>query len=240
MTDYHRWNEEQDSFNGDILDYLFSIDDEKSLVYINENLLFLAKKLEDDHGCGLIGVAKEIIASCIIKNDFPSFSFDETQAEEFVKRSVTCSSYGQMRTERDIFVYVVKQQMKLSCQRKLLDRLNMFGVNDERTMFLYHGTTESSAQSIIINGIRLKSRNSRIGDFGIAFYTTENLDDAIHRAEIKSERTLGRENPALLIFQLTKEQFNQHTILRLQYTTNDQDPWTKYEIKFCARYMFIH
>ena len=142
-------------------------------------------KLEDDHGCGIAGVVKEMMSSFVIENSFTSFHFDETQAEEFVKQSVTCSSYGQMRIEKVIFVYVMKSKMKSSYQQKLLNRLEIFGINDENNMFLYHGTTESSAKSIIIDGIRLKSRSLRMGDCGLAFYTTENLDDAIDRAEVK-------------------------------------------------------
>lgn len=175
LNNYYCWIEEQESLYSDVLDYLLFIDDEKSLIYISEKLLFQAKQLTDDHGRGVVAVAKEVIASLIMKNAFSSFSFDKRQPEEFVKQSLTCSSYGQMQTQRDIFVYVIKQKKKSSCQRKLLDRLQMFGVNDERNVFLYHDTAETPAQSIVNDGIRLKSRNSRLGDFGLAFYTTESL-----------------------------------------------------------------
>ena len=91
-------------------------------------------------------------------------------------------------------------------------------------MFLYHGTTENHAHSIISRGIHLYTRGSRAGDFGHGFYTTSNYIEAIKRAETKAIRTNGDQRPACLIFSLSKDEFNSHEISRLSYEEKEQVP----------------
>jgi hypothetical protein len=67
--------------------------------------------------------------------------------------------------------------------------------SSEEKVFLYLGTFENNAQSIISRGIYLYTRGSRPGDFGHGFYTTTNFIQALKRAENKAIKTHGEQRP---------------------------------------------
>ena len=87
IKDYDQCHEEQYSYDYDILDHLFAMNDEKFSSYIKKNLLFHAEQVTDQHGSGVMEVVKEIIGYSMIKKDhFPTFTIDKKKQKNSLNK----------------------------------------------------------------------------------------------------------------------------------------------------------
>ncbi|CAF0903010.1 unnamed protein product, partial [Didymodactylos carnosus] len=198
--------------------------DEEISIYFTDAILPEAEKWDDEHGYGIIDLIRySIIDRLENKRQCPLTPFDTSRQNQWIDQVCQSVRDGELSYMRHLQVYFTDDYLNTSDEKDLQNSMTIFkNKSTDEQMFFYHGTTEIRAQSIIASGIHLVTRGSRPSDFGFRFYTTNNFIEALRHAKNRAIRTDGEQRPACLIFSISKNEFNNHQVVRLLYEEKEE------------------